>query len=178
MSQISDSRIDIRRAAAEDNKLLADAGRRLFYAAFAEGNTPEDMASYSTTAFSPEIQAAELADPASVTLIAEIDGIFAGYARLKEGRPTLVLPGLRPVELVRIYSERDYIGQGVGAALMQACLDEAARRGCDRIWLGVWEKNPRAIRFYEKWGFAAAGNQTFKLGEDLQTDLVMERGIA
>jgi diamine N-acetyltransferase len=140
-------------------------------------NRAEDMQAYLAEAFSPEIQAAELADPASVTFIVDIEGNFAGYARLKEGRPRVEIIGFRPVELVRIYAEREYIGRGIGSALMQASLEESARRGWDTIWLGVWERNPRAIQFYEKWGFSVAGQQTFKLGEDLQTDLVMQRGV-
>jgi ribosomal protein S18 acetylase RimI-like enzyme len=170
--------VSIRYARATDNTLLAEAGGRLFAEAFGAQNKPEDMAAYLAKSFGPEIQAAELADPASVTLIAESEGAFAGYARMKEERPGCPLPGQRPIELVRIYSERKVIGQGVGSALMQASLEEAARRGYDVIWLGVWEQNPRALRFYERWGFVKAGTQTFKLGEDLQTDSVMYRIIA
>ncbi len=169
--------IQIRHATANDNHLLAEAGGRLFEAAFAAENRLEDMAAYLAESFGPGIQSAELADPASITLIAESEGRFAGYARLKEGRPGLEIGAQKAVELVRIYAEREQIGWGVGSALMQACLEEAATSGYDSIWLGVWEKNPRAIRFYEKWGFKAAGTQTFKLGEDIQTDIVMYRGI-
>ncbi|MFO7623801.1 MAG: GNAT family N-acetyltransferase [Anaerolineales bacterium] len=166
-------KIRIRCAKMNDNELLAEVGRRLFATAFGAQNKPEDLAAYLAKSFSPQIQADELADPASVTLIAESEGAFAGYARLKVGQPVFAIPGQHPVELVRIYSEREYIGQGVGSALMQACLEEAARREFDVIWLGVWEQNPRAIRFYERWGFVRAGTQIFKLGEDFQTDYVM-----
>jgi ribosomal protein S18 acetylase RimI-like enzyme len=69
------------------------------------------------------------------------------------------------------------IGRGVGAALMQACLEEAGRRGCETVWLDVWERNPRAIAFYRKWGFAEVGNQAFQLGEDLQNDILMARAV-
>jgi diamine N-acetyltransferase len=169
--------LSVRYATVADRNLLAEAGWRLFEAAFAQDNRVEDMQTYLAEAFSPEIQAAELADPASVTFIVDIEGNFASYARLKECRPGIEIGGFRPVELVRIYAEREYIGRGIGSALMQASLEECARKGWDTIWLGVWEKNPRAIRFYEKWGFSVAGQQIFKLGEDLQTDLVMQRGV-
>jgi diamine N-acetyltransferase len=169
--------LSVRYATVADRNLLTEAGWRLFEAAFAQHNRAEDIQTYLAEAFSPEIQAAELADPASVTFIVDIEGNFAGYARLKEGRPGVEIGGFRPVELVRIYAEREYIGRGIGSALMQASLEECARKGWDTIWLGVWEKNPRAIRFYEKWGFSVAGQQIFKLGEDLQTDLVMQRGV-
>jgi diamine N-acetyltransferase len=169
--------LSVRYATGADRYLLAEAGRRLFEAAFAQDNRAEDMQAYLEQAFSPEIQASELADPAAVTFVAVIEGNFAGYARLKEGRPGVEIGGMRPVELVRIYAEREYMGHGIGSALMQFSLEECARRGWDTIWLGVWERNPRAIRFYEKWGFLVAGQQIFKLGKDLQTDLVMQRGV-
>ena len=70
------------------------------------------------------------------------------------------------------------LGTGVGATLMQRALVEAAGRGKDAVWLAVWERNPRAIRFYEEWDFHPTGTQPFLLGTDVQTDLVMVRRIA
>jgi diamine N-acetyltransferase len=169
--------INIRYAEVHDNCLLAEAGRRLFYEAFADDNRPDDVNAYLTSAFHPQVQATELADPTSVTLIAEIEDNFAGYARLKEGRPSLEIPGQHLIEFVRIYAEQQYIGKGVGSTLMHACLEEANLRGCDSVWLGVWTQNQRAIRFYEKWGFVIIGTQEFRLGKDIQTDHVMYRKV-
>jgi ribosomal protein S18 acetylase RimI-like enzyme len=61
---------------------------------------------------------------------------------------------------------------------MKACLDEAERAGCDLVWLGVWERNPRAIAFYHKWGFEQVGTQTFQLGDDMQSDWIMSRLVS
>jgi ribosomal protein S18 acetylase RimI-like enzyme len=66
----------------------------------------------------------------------------------------------------------------VGAALMQACIDEARRRGHKTLWLGVWEHNPRAQAFYRKWNFVEIGTHVFHLGNDPQTDLLMQRTIS
>jgi GNAT superfamily N-acetyltransferase len=165
--------ITIRQAASQDAPLLAHLGAETFADTFGDDNTPENMAFYLSTAFSPEIQAAELAEPGSLFLIAEIDREPVGYARLKEGNPGLRIPGNRPVELVRLYARRQWLGQGVGAALMQACIKEAAHMGGDMLWLGVWERNPRAITFYQKWGFVQVGTQIFQMGDDPQTDRVM-----
>jgi ribosomal protein S18 acetylase RimI-like enzyme len=85
--------------------------------------------------------------------------------------------GPDPIELVRIYVDPRAIGTGLGARLMSASLDEAAAQGAQTIWLGVWEKNIRAIRFYERWGFTKVGEKTFVLGSDPQTDHVMARGL-
>ena len=171
------SEISIRLATAADNGLLANLGAQTFFDSFAADNTPENMTAYLAASFSSQKQAAELADPANTFLIAETAGAVAGYARLKVGSPPECIRGARPIEIVRFYSVAAWIGRGVGAALMQACLAEAARRGCDTVWLDVWERNPRAIAFYRKWGFVEAGAQTFQLGDDLQHDLLMQRPI-
>ena len=173
----SSSQVHIRLAHSGDNTFLAEFGAQAFYDSFAADNRPEDMAAYLAASFSPEKQAAELNDPASVFLIAEWQGETVGYARLKEGQAPPAVTGKRPIELVRIYAEKAWIGKGIGKALMLACLDQARVRGCDTLWLGVWERNPRAIAFYRKWGFIDVGTQSFLLGSDLQTDLVMQRPV-
>ena len=174
---ITPTLIKIRRAGPADNFLLADLGQRTFSDAFAIDNTPEDMAAYLAASFSPQKQADELADPLSHFLIAEGDGTPVGYARLRLGETPAAITGRKPVEIVRFYSVQEWIGRGVGAALMSACIALAAEMGCDTIWLDVWERNPRAISFYQKWGFAVLGMQTFQLGSDTQHDLLMQRSI-
>jgi ribosomal protein S18 acetylase RimI-like enzyme len=169
--------IRIRPAHPEDNQLLFELGAETFSDAFGRDNTPHDMELYLTSAFSPEIQAGELADPSSLFLIAEVHGQPAGYARLLEGRPPAQVTGPRPIEIVRLYARTQWIGRGVGTVLMQACLAESKARGCDTIWLGVWEMNRRAIAFYQKWGFRQVGSHQFLLGDDLQTDWLMERPL-
>jgi GNAT superfamily N-acetyltransferase len=169
--------MEIRIAVPADNILLAEIGAQTFAETFGPDNTPENMAAYLAESFSPEKQAAELADPATVFLIAEVDEAAVGYARLREGDPPTYKFGSRAIEIVRIYACQAWLGKGVGPALMQACLRQAEQRGCDTIWLDVWERNPRGIAFYQKWGFVVTGTQGFKLGADLQTDLIMQRRV-
>lgn len=164
----------VRRAAAEDARMLAELGARTFSETFAADNSPEDMAAYLADAFNPEKLAAELLDPRTTFFVAEAEGAPVGYAKLHRGEAHPSVKGPRPVELARLYASRECLGRGVGAALMRVCLDEARRAGCATMWLGVWERNARAIAFYRKWGFRETGNQTFQLGSDPQTDLVME----
>lgn len=169
--------INVRHANHSDNVLLSEIGAETFAGAFGPHNTPHDMRLYLANAFSPEIQAAELADPTSVFLIAETEGQAVGYARLREGRPAALITGTRPVEIVRFYARPDWIGRGVGAALMQACLSEAERGGFDTIWLDVWEENRRARAFYVRWAFEEVGTQPFRLGDEIQTDILMQRPV-
>ena len=171
------AKANVRYATVADNVLLAELGARTFYDTFAADNTPENMAAYLAASFGPEIQAAELSAPGSLFLIAEVDGTAVGYTRLREGQPSTCTLGGRPIEIVRLYARPEWLGQGVGAALMQASLDEAARRGCDSIWLDVWDHNLRARTFYSRWGFAEVGTQSFQLGAEMQNDLLMQRPV-
>jgi ribosomal protein S18 acetylase RimI-like enzyme len=165
--------ITIRPARLEDNERLSILGRETFWDSFAGDNQPQDMVAYLESAFSPSIQAAELAEPLSRFLIAEAGGSAVGYARLMETPAPAFISAQRPIQLARLYVSKGWLGRGVGAALMTACIADARRRQCDGIWLGVWEKNARAIRFYRQWGFSEMGIQPFLLGNDPQTDKVM-----
>jgi len=169
--------IGLRRATQADSTLLADLGAETFVDTFGAHNTTDDMQRYLVASFAPGIQAAELADPSAVCLIAEVGDQPAGYARLREGQPSRALVAARPIELVRLYARTPWIGRGVGAALMRAAIDEAGVRGCDVMWLGVWERNERAIAFYRRWGFLEFGDHAFLLGNDRQTDLLMARSV-
>ena len=169
------SPITTRIATTADAALLASLAESCFIDTFGAQNTADDMAMYVAGAFGESIQRDELADPRNTVVIAERDGEVAGYAMLREeasgDRRTAI-------EIVRLYSIASLIGRGIGATLMERCLAIAAERGKDVVWLGVWERNVRAIRFYERSGFADVGSQAFTLGRDLQTDRVMMRRVA
>ena len=175
MSQPPD--LTIRRANREDANLLTELGARTFAETFATDNSPEDMAAYIAASFNLRQQVAELADPASTFLIAEVGEVAAGYAKLHAGEPLEGVEGANPVELVRLYASRQWLGRGVGQALMCACVDKARQAGHRTLWLGVWERNGRAQAFYRKWNFRAVGEHMFQLGSDPQTDILMERAV-
>jgi diamine N-acetyltransferase len=171
--------IEIRQAAAEDAALLTDLAYTTFWDAFAHHpkNAPDDLAHYMRQAFSLDQISEELADPKSIFLIAEIAGEPAGYAKLiyESKEPDIIAEW--PVELSRLYSHQKFLGQGIGQALMDACFQRAKETNRDVVWLGVWEYNPRAQRFYEKNGFRFVGKHTFLLGSDPQTDLLMQKEL-
>lgn len=164
----------IRPASIADASLLAELGERTFAETFAAYNTAEDMAVYLADSFTRKLQAAELTDPNSTFLIAEIHGVAVGYAMLRAGEAPPGIANESQIELVRLYAAKEWLGGGVGAALMQACVREAKQRGCRTLWLGVWEHNRRALAFYRKWKFREVGTHIFQLGNDAQTDILME----
>lgn len=173
------SEIIIRQATPADAKTLADLAYTTFWDAFAHHpkNAPDDLNHYMRQAFNQDQIAAELADDKTIFLIAEIYGAPAGYAKIVIDNIEPGVTAQRPVELARLYSHQKYLGQGIGQALMDACFESARRDGRDVMWLGVWEYNPRAQRFYEKNGFRAVGSHVFQLGNDAQTDLLMQREL-
>ena len=181
VSSADTSPLVIRQATPSDARALAMFAAAAFADTFAPDNTPEDMASYLGGAFGEARQRAELNDPACTVLLAERDGELTGYVMLRDGaapsEATSVELG-NAMEIARLYSGRQWIGTGVGAALMQDCLDLAAAHDRDWIWLAVWERNARAIAFYARWGFTDVGSQYFQLGADRQTDRIMARRVA
>jgi diamine N-acetyltransferase len=109
-----------------------------------------------------------------IFLLAYADEEPVGYARLRIKNN---LAHEQAIEIARIYALNKAIGKGVGKALMQECINKANELQMKWIWLGVWEKNERAISFYERWGFQQFGAHQFLLGTDLQTDLLMKRAL-
>jgi ribosomal protein S18 acetylase RimI-like enzyme len=169
--------VSLRTGEPHDAARLAKFGALAFETAFGSVNTPEDMARYLDESFSEPAIRAQLADPASTFLLAEDGGRIVGYVMLHSGHAPPPVTGPSPIELVRIYVDPPAIGSGLGSRLMAASLDEAAAQGAQTIWLGVWERNGRAIAFYERWGFERVGEKTFVLGEDVQTDHVMAKRL-
>ena len=171
--------INIREASVEDAKVLTDLAYTTFWDAFAHHpkNAPDDLHHYMRQAFNVEQITAELGEEKSIFLIAEIGGEPAGYAKIIIDAMEPGIAAERPVELNRLYSHQQFLGKGIGQALMDACVVRAKEENRDVMWLGVWEYNPRAQRFYEKNGFRVVGSHVFQLGEDPQTDLLMQREI-
>ena len=171
-----DHAVRIRRGEPADAATLATFAARTFYEAFGAENREEDMVAYMALAYGPEHQRRELSDPGHTYLLAEVDGALAGYAliRVLDDAPGCV--ATRPaIEVGRFYVDRQWHGLGIAAALMAECEAEARRRGGRAMWLGVFERNVRAIGFYEKSGFRDVGSHYFVLGTDVQTDRIMVR---
>ena len=166
--------LDIRIAVARDAARVATLARDTFIATFADSNTPEDMAHYIEQAFAVETIQSELADAAATFIWAEENGIAAGYAKLYRGNADECVTGPRAVELERIYADPELIGAGVGKTLLHTCIKLAQGEGFETLWLGVWERNERAIEFYHRQGFIDVGEHPFTLGTEEQTDRIMQ----
>ena len=164
----------IRRATAADGSTLAELAARTFRQAFGAQNRPEDLELHLQTRYGTRQQEAELRDPSMTAFLVELDGEAIGYAQVRAGPPPSCISGPAPLELFRFYVDEAWKGQGIARPLMDAVIAEARARSAERLWLGVWEENPRAIAFYGKCGFRDVGSQTFMVGTDPQRDRVLE----
>lgn len=172
--------MQIRPALPDDAPALAVLGERLWRETYTGLIPASNLELHLADTFGLPQQAAELADPACQTLVAEDGDSLQGYALLRAHAPTLEIPAfhsVKPLEVARFYVDAALHGRGVAQKLMAAALDHASAAGHDGVWLQVWEQNPRAIRFYAKAGFTDAGEATFRVGEQVDRDRVMVRHV-
>lgn len=171
------SQILIRRAGDADAPRLAEFAQRTFAETFGADNSAENLAAHVSKSFGPAIQLREIDDPNMITLLAELTTTLAGFAQVRRSTPPPCVTGKSPVELLRFYVDRPFHGRGIAQTLMGAVDDVARDLGGYTLWLGVWERNPRAIAFYMKCGFVDVGEHAFVVGTDEQIDRVMARSL-
>ncbi|PQA93157.1 GNAT family N-acetyltransferase [Chryseobacterium shigense] len=168
--------IIINTASTEDLETIQSLGRQTFSETFAESNSEEAMKTYLDESFSTEKVKLELNNPDSHFFIAWEEDNPVGYLKLNSGAAqTELKDDDTSLEIERIYVKKSHHGQKVGQLLYDKALESAQSLGKNYLWLGVWEKNLRALSFYRKNGFEEFGSHTFTLGNDDQTDLMMKK---
>jgi ribosomal protein S18 acetylase RimI-like enzyme len=160
-----------------DAEAIVSLAIKTFRDTFDEMNTPENMMLYLNSTFTLKRIREEMKEPGAVFFVAEIDDEIVGYARVRESKQAESESLAKPIELERLYVDKNLIGQRVGYMLMKTCLEYATDHHYETVWLGVWEHNLRAIDFYKKWGFSVFGDHIFLLGKDPQTDLLMKKKL-
>jgi diamine N-acetyltransferase len=154
---------------------LTTLGITTFLQAFAADNKKEDMDKYIAEEMNLSRITDELTDKDNLFFLAWYGDFIVGYAKLRTIKKPKELENNNPIELERIYVLQDYYNHKIGAALMDRCIAHALNHHHDVIWLGVWEQNHRAVSFYKRWGFEFFGSHIFKLGDDIQTDVLMKK---
>jgi len=169
--------IQIRVCTKADALLIASLSRQTFYETFASENTAEDMDKFMKEQFTHEALMKEVGADGNIFFLAYDNETPVGYARMRESSNPPELGDKNGIEIARIYAVAASIGKGVGKALMQKCIELATEMNKQVIWLGVWEKNQRAIDFYTKCGFEKFSTHVFVLGSDPQTDWLMKKKL-
>jgi Acetyltransferases len=168
-------KISIRQATVNDANLISVLGAVTFYEAYFEQDDPSDLANYIAEAFAPEKIRAEIENPDSTFFIVFLENYAVGYAKLRAGEKHESVESENAVELQRIYLVERVFGKGVGEILLRHCVETARRKGFDTLWLGVWQENRRALKFYAKHGFKQVGTLTFPYGKTVGTNLVLQK---
>ena len=145
-----------------------------FVATYGHLNTATNMKNYLADNFSEAQITLELNHPNSQFFFAEIDKEIVGYMKLNTGDAQTVVMQNDAIEIERIYVLEKYQGQKIGHLLYKKAVEFSINKMATELWLGVWEKNKKAIQFYKKNGFVTFDTHIFKLGEDAQTDLMMK----
>lgn len=169
--------IEIRPIGAADVTELQHIGRLTFTETFAEHNSPENLTDYLEESFATSKLTNELKNPGSRFYFAFVGSKLAGYLKINFGMAQTEFIDPTTMEIERIYVLKEFQGKKVGQALFQKALDVAAETSCSQIWLGVWEKNRKALNFYRKNGFEEFSQHIFRIGDDEQTDFLMKRSL-
>lgn len=158
----------------EDVTQLSALAIRTFKEAFSKDNSEENMQEYIEEKMSEEQLISELKNPESAFFFASLNNEPAGYLKINFGSAQTESKLDNALEIERIYVLKDCQGLHIGQQLMQQAFDIAKDRNLNTVWLGVWEHNHKAIRFYEQYGFTVFDKHIFRLGDDEQTDLMMK----
>jgi diamine N-acetyltransferase len=163
----------IRTATTEDADRLAQFARTAFRDTYRDIDDADGIERYVAEHFTPEEVAAQIRDPASTVLLAWQGETLIGYAQVLQSEAPPCVTGPAPVELARLYLAQDAIGLGLGARLMLAVQARVRELGGRTVWLGVYDRNQRAIAFYRKFGFVEVGGKEFIFAGQVVIDPVM-----
>ncbi len=165
--------IKISKVTLADVSRLQLISRQTFAETFTEHNTAEDMQFYLDHNLSIDKLSEELSEQNSEFYFALVDNNIIAYLKINFGPAQTELKDKSSLEIERIYVLKDFHGKKLGQVLYNKAIEIAKRLNCEYVWLGVWEKNQRAIHFYKKNGFVEFDKHIFKLGNDEQTDIMM-----
>ncbi|TAG21733.1 MAG: GNAT family N-acetyltransferase [Cytophagia bacterium] len=167
----------IRPALLTDAPALRNLSETTFVDTYAAFNTPENLQLHVAQHFNLSQIERELQQENFAYFVVESENGLVAFAKLVLNHAAKGLENERVVEMERFYVLRAFHGQQVAQQLMDFCCVWATERQFGTIWLGVWEHNPRGIRFYEKMNFTPFGTHIFQLGLDPQTDILVKRRL-
>ena len=169
--------IQIKKVSLQEIEQLQAISRKTFGETFTDRNTPENMNKYLTEELNLEKLAIELSNPDAEFYFALLENEIIGYLKINFGQAQTELKDDNALEIERIYVSKEHHGKKVGQLLFDQAKKIAKEKKLTYLWLGVWEENFKAISFYKKNGFEIFDKHLFKLGDDVQTDLLMKLKI-
>lgn len=171
---MNSDQVHISKLTLSDLEELRNLSIETFYESFGSVNTEENMQHYIGHFLSAARLTAEISNPGSEFYFARLNGIAAGYLKINVGNAQTDLQEDKGFEIERIYVKSSFQGNRIGQLLFDKAIQLAHEQATDYLWLGVWEKNSGAIRFYERNGLVKFATHPFQLGDDQQTDILMK----
>lgn len=165
--------VTIRLATLADAATVAALGAATFREAYSTKARQQDLDAYIAQQYTPACLLAALEKAEVALWLAESEHEALGFLELQRGAAPPEVGGQNPLKLNRLYLRQHVWGHGLGTQLMAYAIAAGQRHGHDVLWLSVWDQNPAAVRFYERWGFRTIGTEVFVVGEDRSTDLLM-----
>ncbi|WP_316832085.1 GNAT family N-acetyltransferase [Pedobacter aquatilis] len=178
MIKVQDDSLIITPVKHADIAELQKIGRETFLETFSTTNSAENMKDYLDKSFSDDNLLRELNNAESSFYFAILAGKVVGYLKLNTGSAQTEKNMPDALEIERIYVLAGFHGKSVGQSLFNKALEFAKEKNYKVVWLGVWENNHRAIKFYAKNGFEVFDSHVFHLGADKQTDLMMKKQLS
>lgn len=159
----------------KDIKVLRALSIQTFSEKFSDNNEQDNLNNYLKKSFSEEQLSAELNNTNSFFYFLKLEDVIVGYLKLNKGDAQNELLDTNSIELERIYILKNYQRKRLGHFLMNFAIEWAENQKAIFIWLGVWEKNEAAIKFYKRYDFVVFSTHDFVVGNDRQTDFLMKR---
>ena len=166
--------ITIKKITLDEIHELQKIAKQTFQETFSDSNSEENMKTYLQKQFSDEKLTVELTNKDSEFYFATIENEVIGYLKINFGQSQTELQDEKSLEIERIYVAKEFHGKKVGQLLYEKAIQLAKEKKFEYVWLGVWENNLSAISFYTKNGFIEFDKHIFKLGNDVQTDIMMK----
>ncbi|MFD2200978.1 GNAT family N-acetyltransferase [Shivajiella indica] len=166
--------IEIKKVSLTELEELQKISIATFMEAFADSNSEQNMKMYLEESFPLSKLRTELKNPFSEFYFAVLNDEIIGYLKVNFSEAQSELKEENSLEIERIYVLKDFHGRKVGQILFEKAIQLAKEKQVEFVWLGVWEKNPRAIGFYKKNSFVEFDKHLFKLGDEEQTDIMMK----
>ena len=170
-------KLTIRECTIDDLLILREFSYKTYNETFSHMNTTSNMKSYLEQAFDISKLRDELSNRSSLFYFLYVDEELAGYLKLNECTAQTDINDLQAIEIERIYVVKQFHSNGLGSILLNKAADIASIRNKSYIWLGVWEKNNKALLFYKRNGFYFIGKHSFFMGEEEQTDFIMRKDL-
>ncbi|EJE13094.1 GNAT family N-acetyltransferase [Staphylococcus epidermidis] len=148
--------------------------KRTFFTTFRESYSDEDFKQFFSDAYDIDVLRKELEKSNSFHYFYEVDQNIVGFLKLNINDAQTENKGHAYLEIQRIYFDEAFQGSGRGQLFINLAIDQAIKFGKSKIWLGVWEHNPKALSFYKNRGFRVTGSHQFYTGSVVDNDLIME----